>query len=202
MLWVPFLAGAYMYFKSSKTTSGSATPTAGTAVYGPRLYGPTRADVDAAAWPKAIALVKLREGSRKNKAGQHITYYDSRGKLTGGYGHLIKSSDAAAYKAVGAIVPQSQADAWFSKDIADAFGKAKQQAAEIGKYTPGMIAALTSANFQLGNFKAEFYGTYPLLVRGDIKGFIKRIYTQPWAAQTPVRVADLVQTVKDEFGVA
>ena len=132
----------------------------------------------------------LREGYR-NKV-----YKDSLGKPTAGIGHLITPQDKLK---VGDIVTDSKIMAWFEKDSETALKLAIRQSKQIGKFNPEFLAALISVNYQLGDFSKVFKNTYSKLVSGNWQGGITGIQQSLWAKQTPVRVADFKEAIKQTF---
>lgn len=163
-------------------------------IFGPfQLFGPPNPmSIEAQALASAKSLIQTREGLH-NPAG-----YDSENVLTGGIGHKITPADKVTY---GQSISQAQIDTWFASDIAVAFNAAKSQAQQIKKYTAPMIAALTSVNFQLGTgWTSTFSNTWNSLRAGNIDDAINRLNQSKWKIQTPVRVADLVQTLQSQFG--
>lgn len=132
----------------------------------------------------------LREGKRND------VYLDSRSKLTVGIGHLVLKKDNLKF---GDIIDDERIDSFFENDSAIALSLAKEQAKEIGIYTPEFIATMISVNFQLGNFSKVFYGTYPLLVSGDYRQAVQNLKRSLWYKQTPVRVFDLINSIEKEF---
>ncbi len=163
-------------------------------VFGPFLtYGPpVQSSIDIPAFAAAKSLITNREGIH-NPAGN-----DSKGILTVGIGHKVVPGDHIVY---GQTVTQAQIDAWFNADIAKAFTAAKSQAKTLGKYTVPMIAALTAVNFQLGiGWTSTFYNTWASLKSGNVQDAINRLKVSDWNSQTPVRVADFIQTIQSQFG--
>lgn len=134
----------------------------------------------------------LREGKRND------VYLDSRSKLTVGIGHLVLKKDQLKF---GDIIDDKRIDSFFEDDSAIALSFAQEQAKEIGIYTPEFIATMISVNFQLGNFKKVFYGTYPLLVSGDYPKAVQNLKRSLWYKQTPVRVVDLINSIEKEFAL-
>ena len=131
----------------------------------------------------------LREGK------VYFVYLDSLDKLTGGIGHLLTKSEKKKYK-LGDKISQEQIDIWFEKDSERATDKAIEQAQEIGIESDWFIASLISVNFQLGDFKKKFKGSYPAIVRGDYDHAIKNLRRSKWYRQTPVRVEDFIETLE------
>jgi len=146
---------------------------------------------------KWFSHAKLREGYRN-----HV-YKDSLGKLTVGIGHLVLPQDKLEYG-------EKVSDKWimdtFEKDSEKALEASIKQAYELGqfddpcKYNSDFLAALISVNFQLGDWSRVFKTSYPLLVKGDCKKVISNLKKSLWYRQTPVRVEDFIQAIKEAYG--
>lgn len=69
---------------------------------------------------EVIAMLKTNEGTELNAQGQMISYEDSRGYLTAGYGHKILQGDVDVngeqITKEGQVISQQQADDWFDRD--------------------------------------------------------------------------------------
>lgn len=135
-------------------------------------------------WPSDIELVKLREGCKL------YWYNDSLGKKTGGYGHLFRKGDPAAFD-------QEIANRWLLTDITGARKAADRQFAKLPYQTQALYDVLVSCNFQFGNdFDTDFPGSFGLLVEGKYEEAIVGFKKTLWARQTPTRVKDLVQAIE------
>ena len=133
----------------------------------------------------------LREGKR------NYVYNDSLGKPTCGIGHLVLKCDNLN---IGDKVSENRIQAFFEMDSQKAMTLAVSQARELGHFTPEFIAALTSVNFQLGNWSKVFKTSYPLLKQGRFTEVIANLNVSKWAKQTPVRVKDFVEAIEREYG--
>ena len=136
------------------------------------------------------------EGSRKNSQGEHISYKDSLGKLTGGQGHLLTDTEKVLYPE-GKTIPQSVSDKWFKEDIAEA-------KADIEILLPDgpeeVKNILTNMVFQLGRTKLSgFKKTFTLLKDGDYLAASKEMLDSDWAKQTPNRAKRLAKRM-EAFG--
>lgn len=161
--------------------------------YGPfQVFGPpTQASIDAAALAQAKNELVLHEG-RRNDA-----YLDSKGILTVGIGHKVLPEDNLR---LGDRISDEMVERLFAQDTAKAFAAAKEQALELGKYDAGLIAALTSVNFQLGTaWRGKFTNTWNDLKRGNVAGAISRLQQSEWMKQTPVRVAAFIDSLQGAF---
>lgn len=133
------------------------------------------------------------------KEGERLTVYrDSLGKLTVGIGHLVLPRDGLKY---GDRITQTQSRAFFAKDIKKALDAAKEQAAELGKYTVDFIIALTHVNFQSGIFWRTIHPkTWDALKRGDSADAVRELRSSLWYRQTPTRVVAFINAINENFG--
>ena len=137
---------------------------------------------------KAKEHLALREGNKS------ATYLDSRGKPTGGIGHLLTAAEKKLYPK-GTEIPQSVRDNWFKEDTAKAYSAAEKQAKEFGNTK--LTNALVAVNFQLGsNWKSKFYETYPLIKAGKYDQAIENLKKSDWMKQTPKRVNDFIKALQ------
>lgn len=69
---------------------------------------------------EVTSMLKANEGSKYNDSGQMISYVDSRGYLTAGYGHKILDGDldfnGDPITKKGQVISTKQADDWFDSD--------------------------------------------------------------------------------------
>jgi len=141
-------------------------------------------------WVAYEALLRLREGCRL------AVYRDSVGKATGGIGHLMLDRDGPYV--VGMAISQAKVDEWFLHDGAAAMGAAVRQAAEAGITSQAFLPYLASVCFQLGLlWTAKFPNTWKMICAGNYAGASLALDTSAWAGQTPVRVYDFKQALKD-----
>lgn len=191
MIWiVPLLMGGAYLLTNKKAKTKAAE------IFGPFLHiGPmTQSGID------SIALFRARQKLETSEGRRRDVYTDTRGFLTVGIGHKVLPTDGLKR---GDIISDDQIAAFFEKDITRAFNAAKAQAADLKKYTPEFIAALTEVNFQLGTgWKNEFPNTYNLLRKGNAAQAVANLRKSAWAKQTPVRVASFVAAIRDAYGVA
>lgn len=133
------------------------------------------------------------------------TYNDSLGKPTAGVGHLLTAEEQKKYP-VGSQVPQSQVQEWLKKDSANAIIAATQQAGQLGIKDADFVKALTAVNFQLGTeWTTKFPTAWQHLQNKNYKGAIAEIEfvkegskkRSDWYKQTPERVKDFVQAIKN-----
>lgn len=154
-------------------------------------YPPDPRPIEAAGFQLAQQKIKAAEGYRRD------VYKDTRGILTVGIGHRVTASDNLN---LGQMITDQQVQAFFAVDVNKAFEAAKNQAAELGKYTPEMIAALTSVNFQLGTgWRDKFYNTWKSLKAGNAQDAINRLQQSAWNDQTPSRVTAFIQSIRSSY---
>ena len=129
--------------------------------------------------PKALELIKLREGLVLK------VYKDSLGKLTAGYGHLIKPGEEALE------ITQSLADKWLKEDYQGASLAAQSQSEQLPFATQELVDVLTSVNYQMGtNWYKGFPKTWSLLKSGKYEEAAVEVENSLWHKQTPIRVRD------------
>ena len=129
--------------------------------------------------PKALDLIKLREGLVLK------VYKDSLGKLTAGYGHLIKPGEEALE------ITQSLSDKWLKEDYQGDYLAAQSQSEQLPFATQELIDVLTSVNYQMGtNWYKGFPKTWALLKSGKYEEAAVEVESSLWHKQTPVRVRD------------
>lgn len=152
---------------------------------------PYRQSIDKALQPKLLNSFIEKEGERLT------VYKDSLGFPTVGIGHLVLPKDNLK---VGDRITQAQSRAFFEKDIKIALDAAKEQAAELAKYTEDFIVALTHVNFQNGTYWRTIHPkTWAALKRGDAQDAIRELKSSKWNRQTPVRVNDFVSAIQRNF---
>lgn len=147
--------------------------------------------IEAAAFTRAKQILLAEEGVRNS------VYIDSRGFPTVGIGHKVLPTDNLK---VGDTISNAKVNQFFAQDIAKAFSAAKSQAREINKYTPEMIARLTSVNFQLGTgWRYKFPNTWALIKQGKIDAARRNLISSAWYRQTPNRVIAFVNTLQNQY---
>lgn len=151
------------------------------------------ADIELRAYQLAQDKVRAAEGYRRD------VYYDTQGFLTVGIGHKVTAADRLK---LGQIITDAKIRSFWQKDIALAFDAAKSQARELGKFTPEMIAALTSVNFQLGTgWRSKFARTWAALKAGNASDAIARLNSSAWKQQTPARVSAFISSIRQTYNV-
>ncbi len=124
-------------------------------------------------------LIKKREGLVLR------IYKDTLGKLTAGYGHLLKPGEEKL------VITQALADDWLSKDLTAAQNAATSQVAQLPFATEEFRETLISVNYQLGiAWYTKFPRTWSLMKEGKFDEAAWEAEDSAWAKQTPVRVRD------------
>lgn len=143
---------------------------------------------------KALDLAEQKIIGREGFGSK--VYLDTLNMPTGGYGHKILPEDNMS---VGDEVSRDQAEIWLQKDLAWAYKLGIQQAGELGKLSAEFIAALTCANFQLGNFEHKFPITFDLLKAKSWSTAILDLRKSLWMKETPERVNDLISSIEKAY---
>lgn len=152
---------------------------------------PTQQSIDNTAWSLLRQRMIEKEGYR------NTVYRDSLGKPTVGIGHLVLAKDNLR---VGDTISNSRVEQLFNSDLTAAFNMAKKQAKELGRYNVEMIVTLTDVCFQSGLWWNTIHRTaWNALKKGDGQTAIKALQSSRWARQTPVRVAEFVTTIRNQF---
>lgn len=142
-------------------------------------------------------IKKLRNKLILREGWVNEVYKDSERNLTVGVGHLVRKSDNLKY---GDYITDARVELFLKKDMDTALSAAVKQADEIGDVSDDFIIALACVNFQLGaGWTKVFFGSWPKLVTGDYEGAIDGFNRSKWAKQTPVRVQDFIDAIRDEF---
>jgi GH24 family phage-related lysozyme (muramidase) len=144
---------------------------------------------------QALAMARAELISKEGR--KNTAYLDTRGILTVGIGHRVVATDGIK---LGQTISDSRVDDFFASDVGKAFSSAKTQAIELDRYTPSMIAALISVNFQLGTgWRQKFPNTWSLLKSGKYEKAIANLYSSAWYDQTPNRVVAFVQAIQANY---
>ena len=142
--------------------------------------------------------LKLREGNV-----DHV-YLDTLGNPTCGVGHLLSIEECGEYE-ISQNVSQTTRHKWLEEDAQKAWDAAAQQVQDLNIKKPEFIVALGSVNFQLGtHWMDKFPSAYKALSSKDYDEAIRQVSTgsgkdgqSKWKEQTPVRVEDFVNAIKD-----
>lgn len=142
--------------------------------------------------------LELREGNV-----DHV-YIDTLGNPTCGVGHLLSIEECGEYE-IGQNISQTTRQKWLEEDAQKAWDAAAQQIQDLAIEDPKFIVALGSVNFQLGtHWMDKFPSAYKALSSKDYDEAIRQVSTgsgkdgqSKWKEQTPVRVEDFVNAIKD-----
>ena len=146
--------------------------------------------------------IELREGCKK------VVYLDTLGKPTGGIGHLLTKKEVELYP-VGTELSDKVVNEWYQEDIEEALDACNSQCTLLGLYDKEFKIALTSVNFQLGTkWYRKFPKAWKHLCHKEYQEAVDEImyYDKEkqeyslWYKQTPVRVLDFVNAIKDIIG--
>lgn len=145
---------------------------------------------------RALQIWEIHSIAREGKRA--IVYLDSEGKATVGIGHLVLPKDNLK---VGDRIDDARISKLFREDTDIALKPSLRQIEELSQYNPrcmnaDFLAALISANFQLGDWSKVYYNTYPMLVKGQWREVIQSLKSQKWAKQTPIRVKDFTDAIE------
>jgi len=161
-------------------------PVAAPAAPAPQASPVPGCDLDT--WTAYEALMALREGVK------YVVYLDSRGKPTGGEGHLILPSDMLR---PGDKIPDATVRRWFTHDGADAMDHAVTQARQAGITSQAFLPYLASVCFQLGDaWIAKFPNTWRMICNGQYEKAALAFNGTPWQAQTKTRVDDFQKALR------
>lgn len=149
---------------------------------------------------KEQAQLRIHEGETRNNKGQHVSYPDSLGNLTGGIGHLMSEKEQKKFP-IGTAIPDSTVDKWFTDDTK----KAEAQTDRIIKSfaleeAPDEVKQiLFNMSFNLGEGTAKgrtglnsFVKMLPALSRKDYRDAAKEMKDSEWFTQVKSRGVDLV----------
>lgn len=162
-------------------------------VFGPfQIFGPP-SPMQIETRARALA----RDEIRSHEGYKAVVYLDSLNVPTVGIGHKVTPADNLR---VGDRISNARIEQLFEKDFAPAFAAGLAQARELGKYTPEIIAALASVNFQLGTgWRSKFSNTWNDLKNDNVRSAVARLKSSAWAKQTPVRVASFINALQEAF---
>lgn len=159
-----------------------------------------------------MATKKTLEHLKDREGVKYESYLDSLKKPTAGVGHLLNAEEQKLYP-IGTEIPEAQVNKWLKEDLAKAEAAAKTQADQMRAkglaVDPNFEESLISVNFQLGTgWTKKFPSAWNNLQSGDYKGAISEIqFADPnkkpgvksnWAKQTPVRVDDFTQAIRNQ----
>ena len=163
-------------------------------VYGPPVPMEIRVKNSVAALMKASFISE--EGNKD------VSYIDTEGYLTGGIGHKLSTLEKVRYPK-GTKIPASVIETWWQEDSKKALDAAMTQAKELNKVSMDsldFILALTHVNFQLGIYwRTKFPSTWESLKKGQWQTTISKLERSLWKQQTPVRVANFISAIREEY---
>jgi lysozyme len=138
--------------------------------------------------------IKKHEGSVVDKYGKHISYADSRGFKTIGYGHLWKKGDPT-------VLTQKQAEDLFNKD----YRIHKKHAENIPGYhkaNSNQKKALINLTYNMG---ANWYKKFPKFTKafedGNHVEAAEQLKNSKWAKQVGKRSDDVINTFLTDIPV-
>jgi lysozyme len=140
-----------------------------------------------------VAQLHRHEGTKKNDAGEHEVYVDSRGFNTVGYGHKVLEEDGLA---LGDTITEEEAKALFEKDMAWAEPAAKKVVgAEVfDSLNAARRAVLVNMAFNLGEEGlSKFVKTLAAVRAGDWEEAKEEMLDSLWATQVGSRATQLAE---------
>jgi GH24 family phage-related lysozyme (muramidase) len=145
--------------------------------------------------------IRIHEGVKLDKDGNHILYKDSLGKMTGGIGHLITKKDKKYFgKPEGTIIDIADVERWEQEDAKTALQDAKSYLGDNWKTSSNAVKEVaTNMAFNLGRNKlSQFKGLKKALISGDMKAAANEILfntktgeKSKYAKQVGTRAEDL-----------
>lgn len=136
--------------------------------------------------------LKIYEGTKEYQAkfkyfrdGKFYPYADSLGKMTIGYGHLIKQGEDYSNG-----LTEEEADKLLSKDLANAVLQVQSLGIDVPSDWNDFLILMT---FQLGiNGVKNFKRMIAALNEKNYREAVLQAQDSKWNAQTPFRVRDMV----------
>lgn len=112
----------------------------------------------------------------------------------------MRPADLARYP-VGSRVPASQVMQWFANDAGPSYRAGVAQAQALGlSNDQAAVNVFGSMSYQLGNaWPQEFPGLWNLLRQKRYGSAIRDAESTAWERQTPTRVNDLVQVLRERI---
>lgn len=134
------------------------------------------------------------EGVVKNDNGDHISYLDSRGFVTGGHGHLLTEEEKKLYPK-GTPIPQEVVDRWKDTDLKEA---EQDVAAIFGEVKhPEVQKVLKNMAFNLGRTKLNKFTRLKEAIRNeDYKLAAAAMRNSLWYKQVGNRSKRLVDRIE------
>ncbi len=135
------------------------------------------------------------EGVVKDDNGNHITYKDSRGFLTGGHGHLMTEEEQAKYPE-GTPIPQNVVDEWKETDLMEAKEDVKAIFGEVKH--PEVEKVLKNMAFNLGRTKLNKFTRLKRAIENeDYKLAAQAMRESVWYNQVGDRSKRLVKRIEN-----
>lgn len=139
--------------------------------------------------------LEVDEGTKKNSSGQHISYNDTEGYLTGGIGHLMTEEEKALYPE-GTVIPEDVVNKWFEEDLQEAVDDADDFLGD-GEYPDEVKQIVTNMAFNLGpNRLKKFKKFKKALADGDWDAAADEMVDSKWYGQVKDRSKRLVARMR------
>ena len=138
--------------------------------------------------------IKRDEGTVQSPFGDHTSYKDHLGNLTGGHGHLLTASEKKKYP-TGAKIPFEVVDQWFKQDMDEA-------EEDVEKLFPVKMpdevrAILTNMSFNLGGKRLKgFKKLIKAVKEGDYNKAADEMIDSTWYHQVGNRSKRLVERMR------
>ena len=137
------------------------------------------------------AQIKASEGLRLE------AYYCSAGALTIGYGHNCDASPVEGVVKTGDRITLEQAEALFSKDLASAVWRVREELPWVLDLDPTRQAVLYDMAFNLGiGGLLSFQNTLKLIKSGNYAEASRNMLVSKWAKQVGFRAVKLSRQMK------
>lgn len=143
--------------------------------------------------PEAQQILR-DEGVKKNKAGQHISYRDSEGHLTGGHGHLMTEEEKKLYPE-GTPIPDDVVESWKATDMREAEEDVSAIFGDVDN--PEVKNVLTNMAFNLGRTNLnEFTRLKKAIKEKDYKLAAQSMRESKWYKQVGGRADRLIERIE------
>lgn len=145
-------------------------------------------------------VIRKDEGAIRNKEGSHVSYRDSKKKLTGGVGHLMTKEEKKQYP-IGTEIPDDVVDAWFKTDMDEADKDLTAVLEKKKVHVPDEVFdILQNMTFNLGKKGiADFTDMWKAIEVGDWKTASTEMRDSKWAKDVgnrAVRLADRMASIQ------
>ena len=138
------------------------------------------------------------EGVVLDREGQHKSYNDDKGNLTGGIGHLLSDDERKKYP-LGTMIPEGVVNRWFTSDKSAAKKSLDKllKRNSLEELPDEAKQVLFNMTFNLGEEGIEeFDDMWSAYSRNDFMGAAKAMRESNWFTQVGSRGADLVSRVE------